>query len=187
MLQNLWLTDSWPFVIWYRISNIITQGQGEVSPSIIPYFCCLYVRLCLDAILGLKELLDSNWELIDLWMTPLFTALVRLIGDEVWLLDCLGNAHILSWLSGCQCSQTTHLFFCLVTTKNTYGIQDFFLYAHLSETSLGRSRTSFSAPVAFHHLCTNTYLPWNKNRFHPLPRHSPWMRARSRDSRMEWK
>ncbi|KAF8973998.1 hypothetical protein BDZ97DRAFT_1647832 [Flammula alnicola] len=35
-----------------------------------------------DAILGLRELFDANWELLDSCLTPLVNALVRVIGDE---------------------------------------------------------------------------------------------------------
>ncbi|KAF8168025.1 hypothetical protein B0H34DRAFT_683973 [Crassisporium funariophilum] len=35
-----------------------------------------------DAILGLRELLDTNWELIDSSLTTLVNAVVRIIGDE---------------------------------------------------------------------------------------------------------
>ncbi|KAF8912738.1 hypothetical protein CPB84DRAFT_1670522 [Gymnopilus junonius] len=35
-----------------------------------------------DAVLGLRELLDSNWEMIDSCLTSLLNALVRLISDE---------------------------------------------------------------------------------------------------------
>jgi hypothetical protein len=39
----------------------------------------------LDAILGLRELFDSNWELVDSYLTALVNAIVRIIGDEVRL------------------------------------------------------------------------------------------------------
>lgn len=37
----------------------------------------------LDAILGLRELFDSNWDLVDSYLTALVNAIVRVIGDEV--------------------------------------------------------------------------------------------------------
>ncbi|PPQ64424.1 hypothetical protein CVT26_002131 [Gymnopilus dilepis] len=36
-----------------------------------------------DALLGLRELLDSNWDMVDSCLTPLLNALVRIISDEV--------------------------------------------------------------------------------------------------------
>lgn len=36
-----------------------------------------------DALIGLRELFDSNWELLGSSLTPLVNAVVRLVGDEV--------------------------------------------------------------------------------------------------------
>lgn len=42
-----------------------------------------YLNLVSDALLGLRELFNSNWEIVNSCLTPLVNALVRLIGDEV--------------------------------------------------------------------------------------------------------
>ena len=46
----------------------------------LPYLCH---NLVSDALLGLRELFNSNWEILNSCLTPLVNALVRLIGDEV--------------------------------------------------------------------------------------------------------
>ncbi|KDR85071.1 hypothetical protein GALMADRAFT_233681 [Galerina marginata CBS 339.88] len=48
-----------------------------------------------DAILGLRELLDANWGLLDSCLAPLVNALVRLIGDE----DASVRKQLLSFLA----------------------------------------------------------------------------------------
>ena len=46
----------------------------------LPYGC---LNLVSDALLGLRELFSSNWEIVNSCLTLLVNALVRLIGDEV--------------------------------------------------------------------------------------------------------
>ncbi|KAF9481355.1 hypothetical protein BDN70DRAFT_876306 [Pholiota conissans] len=48
-----------------------------------------------DAILGMRELFDSNWELLGSYITPLVTAIVRVISDE----DAGVRKQLLSFLS----------------------------------------------------------------------------------------
>lgn len=48
-----------------------------------------------DALLGLRELFDSNWEILNSCLTPLVNALVRLIGDE----DASVRKQLLSFLA----------------------------------------------------------------------------------------
>ena len=47
---------------------------------------CVIVNSLPDAILGLRELFDANWKLLDSCLTPLVNGIVRVIGDEVRLL-----------------------------------------------------------------------------------------------------
>jgi hypothetical protein len=69
------------------------QGQGEVSLPLdaILLYCLIFIK---DAILGLQELLDSNWHLITPNLTSLLSALVRLLVDEVRFLSII-NRHML--------------------------------------------------------------------------------------------
>lgn len=55
------------------------QRKGSVSLN-LPY---IFPNLVTDALLGLRELFNSNWEILNSCLTPLVNALVRLIGDEV--------------------------------------------------------------------------------------------------------
>jgi hypothetical protein len=53
---------------------------GKVSPE---YHSTLLLNHPIDAIMGLRELLEAHWELLDSSLTALINGCVRIIGDEV--------------------------------------------------------------------------------------------------------
>lgn len=55
-------------------------GTRKGKPNL--YFMFL-LKHPADAIMGLRELLESHWELLDSSLTPLISGCVRIIGDEV--------------------------------------------------------------------------------------------------------
>jgi pre-rRNA-processing protein IPI1 len=65
------------------ISHLKHHNAGARRGEPFDKICLNYLIFVQDAILGLKELLDSNPELIIPHLTSLLSALVRLIGDEV--------------------------------------------------------------------------------------------------------
>lgn len=103
-----------------------------------------------DAIVGLKELLDSNWEMIESCLTPLLNALVRLIGDEVWPFCPHATLHVeSSWQDASVRKQFTSFFAWLLpkisAVRDHFEIgpsQTFFFVAFTRTTSF-RTRLCF--------------------------------------------
>ena len=65
------------------LSHLKHHNPGQRKGSVSLNLLYIFSNLVSDALLGLRELFNSNWEIVNSSLTPLVNALVRLIGDEV--------------------------------------------------------------------------------------------------------
>lgn len=82
-----------------------------------------------DALIGLRELFDNNWDLMKSCLTSLINALVRLIGDEVS--ECIQCTLLVELMRnvGCQCSKAAIVIFSLAVTSSSLSKPSSFVWS----------------------------------------------------------
>lgn len=149
---------------------------------------CVIVNSLPDAILGLRELFDANWELLDSCLTPLVNGIVRVIGDEVRLLALVFDDSCWRRI-GCQCSKAiTHILELAAAQDSLCIFLPFsgHYITFLTWRIIGDPRSPLCFTPLIHHLRTNSHLPRDQDRRRTVPWHPARMYSRIRRIGLVW-
>ena len=128
-----------------------------------------------DALLGLRELLEANPELIEPSLTTLLNTCARIIGDEVRTPVIIDKEALLTLVEGCERPQNPSRLFVLASPTNIQSMYDPKMCTLANQSNhAGKHNPTLIPSNYLHHIRSNPHIPRNSDRCHtflrPLPR-----------------